>query len=80
MKIFIIYSKIATGNFDNTGCIYAASATAKREPPRREFCEAVYQYRNNYPPKLSYIIDFSSTPKSVSIPTTAFDIGPEPHI
>ena len=33
-----------------------------------------------YAPKLSYIMDFSSTPKSTSIFTTAFDIGPGPHI
>ena len=34
----------------------------------------------NYPPKLSYIMELSSTPRSVSIATTAFDIGPGPHM
>ena len=33
-----------------------------------------------YPPKLSYIIDSGSTPRESSIPTTAFDIGPGPHM
>gem|GEM_PF-1535773 len=33
-----------------------------------------------YAPKLSYMIDFSSTPRSVSMFTTAFDMGPGPHM
>lgn len=36
--------------------------------------------RGNYPPKLSYMIELSSTPRSVSIATTAFDMGPGPHM
>ena len=36
--------------------------------------------QRSYPPKLSYIIDSGSTPNESSIPTTAFDIGPGPHM
>ena len=34
----------------------------------------------HYPPKLSYMIDSGSTPRESSIPTTAFDMGPGPHM
>ena len=34
----------------------------------------------DYPPKLSYMIDSGSTPRESSMPTTAFDIGPGPHM
>lgn len=34
----------------------------------------------NYPPKLSYMIELSSTPRSVSMATTALLIGPGPHM
>ncbi len=34
----------------------------------------------NYPPKLSYMIDAGSTPRLSSIPVTAFDMGPGPHM
>ena len=34
----------------------------------------------DYPPKLSYMIDSGSTPSESSIDTTAFDIGPGPHM
>ena len=34
----------------------------------------------DYPPKLSYMIEDSSTPRLSSIATTAFDIGPGPHM
>ena len=34
----------------------------------------------NQPPKLSYMMLLSSTPRSVSIATTAFDMGPGPHM
>ena len=34
----------------------------------------------NYPPKLSYIIDSGSTPSPSSMETTALDIGPGPHM
>ena len=33
-----------------------------------------------HPPKLSYMIDSGSTPSESSICTTAFDIGPGPHM
>lgn len=33
-----------------------------------------------YPPKLSYMIDSGSTPRLSSMATTAFDIGPGPHM
>ena len=34
----------------------------------------------HYPPKLSYMIDAGSTPRLSSIPVTAFDMGPGPHM
>ena len=34
----------------------------------------------DYPPKLSYMILSGSTPRESSMPTTAFDIGPGPHM
>jgi len=33
-----------------------------------------------HPPKLSYMIDSGSTPNESSIWTTAFDMGPGPHM
>ena len=35
---------------------------------------------SNYPPKLSYMIEELSTPRLSSMLTTAFDIGPGPHM
>ena len=34
----------------------------------------------NYPPKLSYMMDDSSTPRLSNIAITDFDIGPGPHM
>ena len=36
--------------------------------------------KSRYPPKLSYMIDSGSTPSESSIDTTAFDMGPGPHM
>lgn len=36
--------------------------------------------REGYPPKLSYMMLDDSTPKLSSMLTTAFDIGPGPHM
>lgn len=36
--------------------------------------------QQNYPPKLSYMIEELSTPRLSSMLTTAFDIGPGPHM
>ena len=33
-----------------------------------------------YPPKLSYMMEAGSTPRLSSIPVTAFDMGPGPHM
>ena len=43
--------------------------------------EAEYLHiKDSYPPKLSYMMLSGSTPRESSIETTAFDIGPGPHI
>ena len=36
--------------------------------------------KDNYPPKLSYMMLSGSTPSESSMETTAFDIGPGPHM
>ena len=40
----------------------------------------LFKSLSDYPPKLSYMIEDSSTPRLSSIATTAFDIGPGPHM
>ncbi len=39
-----------------------------------------YNVFRDYPPKLSYMIEDGSTPRLSSMLTTAFDIGPGPHM
>ena len=39
-----------------------------------------YESEEVQPPKLSYMMDSGSTPSESSIWTTAFDIGPGPHM
>ena len=40
----------------------------------------IFVFVLTYPPKSSYMMLSGSTPRSVSIPTTALLMGPGPHI
>ena len=45
-----------------------------------EYPFLLFNNLSDYPPKLSYMIEELSTPRLSSMLTTAFDIGPGPHM
>ena len=69
-----------------TACSFPRSlrlVNAYKKKKTFEISDALFAYNflgNDYPPKLSYMIDSGSTPRESSMDTTAFDIGPGPHM
>ena len=59
---------------------YSPAEITKKEAGRKNRSASISLSADNYPPKLSYMIEAGSTPRLSSIPVTAFDMGPGPHM
>lgn len=79
---FYRFHPLRKSPYANTVCIHK-----ERNLNRIRFLSSYYKLKKyfspellDYPPKLSYMILSGSTPRLSSILTTAFDIGPGPHM